>query len=129
MSGSGNIPLMNSLGTSIVNGIYRIVINQILQSPGIYYRSELGNIPIHRSEIYIYELKGPNDQLCNQLLESIGLQEQQLLIHPLRYSRKVENPPDRLDPTSESKVGSTLDLTRIAPIGKSQFIGPFDTIK
>nr|QVX28821.1 RNA polymerase beta subunit [Ctenodon histrix] len=37
----GNIPLMNSLGTSIVNGIYRVVINQILQSPGIYYRSEL----------------------------------------------------------------------------------------
>nr|YP_009441152.1 RNA polymerase beta subunit [Adenophora erecta]ARO35129.1 RNA polymerase beta subunit [Adenophora erecta] len=37
----GNIPLMNSLGTSIVNGIYRIVINQIVQSPGIYFRSEL----------------------------------------------------------------------------------------
>nr|YP_010457963.1 RNA polymerase beta subunit [Pristimera indica]UUA69501.1 RNA polymerase beta subunit [Pristimera indica] len=36
----GNIPLMNSLGTSIVNGIYRTAINQILQSPGIYYRSE-----------------------------------------------------------------------------------------
>lgn len=39
----GNIPLMNSLGTSIVNGIYRIVINQILQSPGICYRSELNH--------------------------------------------------------------------------------------
>nr|ADD31197.1 RNA polymerase beta subunit protein [Ximenia americana] len=39
----GNIPLMNSLGTSIVNGIYRIVINQILQSPGIYYRPELNH--------------------------------------------------------------------------------------
>ena len=37
----GNIPLMNSLGTFLVNGIYRIVINQLLQSPGIYYRSEL----------------------------------------------------------------------------------------
>nr|YP_010229684.1 RNA polymerase beta subunit [Epimedium pinnatum]QST18506.1 RNA polymerase beta subunit [Epimedium pinnatum]QXV94036.1 RNA polymerase beta subunit [Epimedium pinnatum]QXV94117.1 RNA polymerase beta subunit [Epimedium perralderianum] len=37
----GNIPLMNSLGTSIVNGIHRIVINQIVQSPGIYYRSKL----------------------------------------------------------------------------------------
>nr|YP_010158165.1 RNA polymerase beta subunit [Cyrtophyllum fragrans]QRG30256.1 RNA polymerase beta subunit [Cyrtophyllum fragrans] len=37
----GNIPLMSSLGTFIVNGIYRIVINQIVQSPGIYYRSEL----------------------------------------------------------------------------------------
>uniref|UniRef100_K4DE54 Ycf2 N-terminal domain-containing protein n=1 Tax=Solanum lycopersicum TaxID=4081 RepID=K4DE54_SOLLC len=33
------------------------------------------NIPIHRSEIYIYEeLEDPNDQLCNQLLESISLQ-------------------------------------------------------
>ncbi|TYI60751.1 hypothetical protein E1A91_D10G125400v1, partial [Gossypium mustelinum] len=29
------------------------------------------NIPIHSSEIHIYELKGPNDQLCNQL-ESIA---------------------------------------------------------
>ncbi|KAK2973434.1 hypothetical protein RJ640_007935, partial [Escallonia rubra] len=26
-----------------------------------------GNIPIHRSKIYIYELKGLNDQPCNQL--------------------------------------------------------------
>nr|WEG89384.1 hypothetical chloroplast RF21 [Amana sp. MW-2023b]WEG89385.1 hypothetical chloroplast RF21 [Amana sp. MW-2023b] len=34
----------------------------------------IGNIPIHRSEIHIYELKGPNAQLCNQLLESIGVQ-------------------------------------------------------
>nr|AYP33516.1 hypothetical chloroplast RF21 [Heliconia acuminata] len=34
----------------------------------------IGNIPIHRSEIHIYELKGPNDQLRNPLLESIGVQ-------------------------------------------------------
>nr|YP_009748237.1 RNA polymerase subunit beta [Pogonia japonica]YP_009748313.1 RNA polymerase subunit beta [Pogonia minor]QII89917.1 RNA polymerase subunit beta [Pogonia japonica]QII89993.1 RNA polymerase subunit beta [Pogonia minor] len=45
----GNIPIMNSFGTSIVNGIYRIVINQILQSPGIYYRSEL-----EQNGIYVY---------------------------------------------------------------------------
>ena len=49
----GNIPLMNSLGTFIVNGIYRIVINQILQSPGIYYRSELDHngIPVYTGTI------------------------------------------------------------------------------
>nr|YP_009449966.1 RNA polymerase beta subunit [Burmannia disticha]ANK36163.1 RNA polymerase beta subunit [Burmannia disticha] len=49
----GNIPLMNSFGTSIVNGIYRIVINQILQSPGIYYRSELdhNSISVYTSTI------------------------------------------------------------------------------
>ncbi|KAK7365369.1 hypothetical protein VNO78_39815 [Psophocarpus tetragonolobus] len=41
--------------------------------PSFFFVS-FGGIPIHRSEIHIYELKGPNDPLCNQLLESIGLQ-------------------------------------------------------
>nr|QBE88839.1 RNA polymerase beta subunit [Pharnaceum aurantium] len=36
----GNIPIMNCQGAFLVNGIYRILINQILQSPGIYYRSK-----------------------------------------------------------------------------------------
>nr|YP_009436463.1 hypothetical chloroplast RF2 [Cyphia crenata]YP_009436486.1 hypothetical chloroplast RF2 [Cyphia crenata]ATG26738.1 hypothetical chloroplast RF2 [Cyphia crenata]ATG26763.1 hypothetical chloroplast RF2 [Cyphia crenata] len=39
-----------------------------------FFFVSFGNIPIHRSAIYIYELKGPNDQPCNQLLESLGLQ-------------------------------------------------------
>nr|QZL38327.1 hypothetical protein RF2 [Gardenia jasminoides]QZL38346.1 hypothetical protein RF2 [Gardenia jasminoides] len=39
-----------------------------------FFCVSFGNIPIHRSEIYIYEFKGPDDQLCSQLLESIGLQ-------------------------------------------------------
>ncbi|KAL8240251.1 hypothetical protein R6Q59_013606 [Mikania micrantha] len=34
---------MTSLGAFMVNGIYRIVINQILQSFGIYYQSELND--------------------------------------------------------------------------------------
>ncbi|KAK3430606.1 hypothetical protein EUGRSUZ_E02520, partial [Eucalyptus grandis] len=47
---------MNSLGTSIVNGIYKIVINQILQSPGIYYRSELDHngISVYTGTIISY---------------------------------------------------------------------------
>ena len=32
-----------------------------------FFYVSFGNIPIHRSKIHIYELKGPNDQLCNQL--------------------------------------------------------------
>jgi hypothetical protein len=39
-----------------------------------FFFVSFGNIPINRSEIRIYELKGPNDQLYNPLLESIGLQ-------------------------------------------------------
>ena len=38
-----------------------------------FFFVSLGNMPIHRSEIHIYELKGPNDQLCNPLLKSLGL--------------------------------------------------------
>nr|YP_009366299.1 Ycf2 [Aloysia citrodora]YP_009366318.1 Ycf2 [Aloysia citrodora]ARJ61842.1 Ycf2 [Aloysia citrodora]ARJ61843.1 Ycf2 [Aloysia citrodora]UVF35516.1 Ycf2 protein [Aloysia citrodora]UVF35536.1 Ycf2 protein [Aloysia citrodora]UVF36543.1 Ycf2 protein [Aloysia citrodora] len=47
-----------------------------------FFCVSFGNIPIPRSELYIYEVKGPDDPLwnpllesiCNQLLESIGLQ-------------------------------------------------------
>nr|YP_010760484.1 Ycf2 protein [Cuscuta polyanthemos]YP_010760536.1 Ycf2 protein [Cuscuta polyanthemos]WEY30459.1 Ycf2 protein [Cuscuta polyanthemos]WEY30460.1 Ycf2 protein [Cuscuta polyanthemos] len=38
----------------------------------IFYCVSLGNTPIQRSEIYIYELQGPTHKICNQLLESIG---------------------------------------------------------
>lgn len=37
----GSIPLMNSQGTFVVNGVARVIINQILRSPGIYYNSEI----------------------------------------------------------------------------------------
>jgi DNA-directed RNA polymerase subunit beta len=37
----GDIPLMTNNGTFLVNGIERIIINQIVRSPGIYYKSEI----------------------------------------------------------------------------------------
>ncbi|KAL4194845.1 hypothetical protein AMTRI_Chr05g61540 [Amborella trichopoda] len=43
-----------------------------------FFFVSIGNIPILRSEIHIYELRGPNDQLCNKLLESIDVQIVQL---------------------------------------------------
>nr|QJD21014.1 hypothetical chloroplast RF21 [Trifolium resupinatum] len=39
-----------------------------------FFFVSLGSIPVHRSEIHMYELKHPNDPLGNQLLESLGLQ-------------------------------------------------------
>ena len=36
----GDIPLMTNEGTFLVNGIERIIINQIVRSPGIYYKRE-----------------------------------------------------------------------------------------
>nr|YP_002519950.1 RNA polymerase beta chain [Ephedra equisetina]YP_010048916.1 RNA polymerase beta subunit [Ephedra monosperma]YP_010451837.1 RNA polymerase beta subunit [Ephedra alata]YP_010452105.1 RNA polymerase beta subunit [Ephedra antisyphilitica]YP_010452440.1 RNA polymerase beta subunit [Ephedra coryi]YP_010452574.1 RNA polymerase beta subunit [Ephedra fedtschenkoae]YP_010452707.1 RNA polymerase beta subunit [Ephedra fragilis]YP_010452908.1 RNA polymerase beta subunit [Ephedra gerardiana]YP_010452 len=43
----GDIPLMNDHGTFVINGNYRVVVNQIIRSPGIYYSLEqkkAGNI-------------------------------------------------------------------------------------
>lgn len=37
----GDLPLMTNRGTFIVSGIERIIINQIVRSPGIYYKQEL----------------------------------------------------------------------------------------
>nr|WCR63274.1 hypothetical chloroplast RF21 [Trigonella foenum-graecum] len=39
-----------------------------------FFFVSFGNIPVHRSQIHMYELKRPNDSLGNRLLESIGLQ-------------------------------------------------------
>jgi DNA-directed RNA polymerase subunit beta len=36
----GDVPLMTNDSTFVVNGIERIIINQIVRSPGIYYKSE-----------------------------------------------------------------------------------------
>ncbi|KAF3775209.1 hypothetical protein EJ110_NYTH50322 [Nymphaea thermarum] len=40
-----------------------------------YFFLCIENISIHRSKIHIYELKGKNDQLCNQLSESIVIMQ------------------------------------------------------
>ena len=37
----GEVPLMTNEGTFLVNGIERVIINQIVRSPGIYYNTEL----------------------------------------------------------------------------------------
>ena len=37
----GSIPWMDSQGTFIINGIARVLVNQILRSPGIYLNREL----------------------------------------------------------------------------------------
>ena len=37
----GELPLMTDRGTFIINGCERVVINQIVRSPGIYYKETL----------------------------------------------------------------------------------------
>ncbi|MEK7063949.1 MAG: DNA-directed RNA polymerase subunit beta, partial [Patescibacteria group bacterium] len=37
----GDIPLMTSVGTFIINGVERVVVNQLVRSPGVFFTREL----------------------------------------------------------------------------------------
>ena len=37
----GDLPLMTDRGTFIINGAERVIVNQIVRSPGVYYKAEL----------------------------------------------------------------------------------------
>jgi len=50
----GDVPLMTSIGTFIINGVERVVINQLVRSPGIYFTRELDQNSgryLHKAEI------------------------------------------------------------------------------
>jgi DNA-directed RNA polymerase beta subunit len=51
------IPLMTNEGTFLVNGIERVIINQIVRSPGVYYKKEINSrkyeVQIHRAYYFI----------------------------------------------------------------------------
>jgi DNA-directed RNA polymerase subunit beta len=49
----GDIPLMTNEGTFLINGIERVIINQIVRSPGVYYKSETSK---QNSRIYTASL-------------------------------------------------------------------------
>jgi DNA-directed RNA polymerase subunit beta len=40
----GDLPLMTDRGTFLINGFERVIINQIIRSPGIYYKEEFSKI-------------------------------------------------------------------------------------
>ncbi len=50
----GDIPIMTSIGTFIINGVERVVVNQLVRSPGAYFTKEIdphsGRI-IHAAEV------------------------------------------------------------------------------
>ena len=50
----GDIPMMTSTGTFIINGVERVVVNQLVRSPGVYFTREVdphSGRSIHQAEI------------------------------------------------------------------------------
>nr|YP_009434910.1 hypothetical chloroplast RF2 [Lobelia hartlaubii]YP_009434933.1 hypothetical chloroplast RF2 [Lobelia hartlaubii]ATG24816.1 hypothetical chloroplast RF2 [Lobelia hartlaubii]ATG24841.1 hypothetical chloroplast RF2 [Lobelia hartlaubii] len=82
-----------------------------------FFFVSFGNSPIHRSAIY--ELKGTNDQLCNQLLESIGLQ---LDDHETSQKSKFLINGGRISPSLVNKIPKwTIDSFHTRKTGRKSF--------
>jgi len=47
----GNIPLMTNRGTFIINGIERVVVSQIVRSPGVFFSKNSGTLGMHCAKI------------------------------------------------------------------------------
>ncbi len=47
----GDVPLMTERGTFIINGSERVVVSQLVRSPGVYFSSEMDNgVLVHKSQ-------------------------------------------------------------------------------
>ena len=40
----GDLPIMTNRGTFIISGIERVIVNQIIRIPGIYYKQEIDKV-------------------------------------------------------------------------------------
>ncbi|KAF3773961.1 ycf2-A Protein [Nymphaea thermarum] len=86
-----------------------------------FFFVSIGNIPTHRSKIHIYELKGPNDQLCNQLLESIGVQ----IVHLNKLKPFLLDDHDTSQRSKFLINGGTISAFLFNKIPKSSLISSF----
>ncbi len=68
----GEVPLITDEGTFIINGCERIVISQIIRSPGIYFRKEFGT---SRKTIYTATVISNKGLWTKFILDQIGTEK------------------------------------------------------
>ncbi len=108
----GDLPLMTDRGTFIINGAERVIVNQIVRSPGVYYKSETDKNGRRTYNASLIPNRGAwlkfetdkNDLLwvridktrklsAHVLLKALGLTDSEILErlrHPEYYQKTVE---------------------------------------
>nr|YP_009392267.1 RNA polymerase b-subunit [Osmundaria fimbriata]ARW60829.1 RNA polymerase b-subunit [Osmundaria fimbriata] len=101
----GDLPLMTNRGTFVISGIERVIINQIVRSPGIYYKKELdknnksiysANLISNRGSWLKFEIDSKN-QIWVKIdkthkvnayifLRAIGLQHEEIKLRLSKYA-------------------------------------------
>jgi DNA-directed RNA polymerase subunit beta len=112
----GDIPLMTNSATFVVNGIERVIINQIVRSPGIYYSKSGSNLCLatlvsNRGSWIKFEIDGPNTATVKidkakkfpvyLLLRAFGLEEYDIV--------KTVGPNAYCDLINKEYLGLTTD--------------------
>ncbi len=115
----GDLPLMTERGTFIINGAERVIVNQIVRSPGVYFKSEVDKngkrtysaslIPnrgawlkfeTDKNGVVWVRIDKTRKLSAQVLLKAIGLSDSEIfdaLRHPEFYQRtleKEENPTE-----------------------------------
>lgn len=120
----GDLPLMTDKGTFIVNGVERVVINQIVRSPGVFFsvsedpitgrrlhgaeiRPQHGSwleFSVSRSDVITIKIDRRRKFAATTLLRALGLSEEDIL----NEFKEVDDNPDH------QYISSTLgkDLTK-----------------
>ncbi len=108
----GDLPLMTDRGTFIINGAERVIVNQIVRSPGVYYKSELDKngrrtysaslIPnrgawlkfeTDKNDIVWVRIDKTRKLSAQVLLKALGLSDNEIfdsLRHPEFYQKTIE---------------------------------------
>ncbi len=124
----GDLPLMTERGTFIINGAERVIVNQIVRSPGVYYKAEIDKngrrtysaslIPnrgawlkfeTDKNGLVWVRIDKTRKLSAQVLLKAIGLSDNEIfdsLRHPEFYQKTLDNEGN---PTEEEAL---LDLYR-----------------
>ncbi|MFN6568031.1 DNA-directed RNA polymerase subunit beta [Nostoc minutum NIES-26] len=108
----GDLPLMTDRGTFIINGAERVIVNQIVRSPGVYYKSEIDKngrrtysaslIPnrgawlkfeTDRNDLVWVRIDKTRKLSAQVLLKALGLSDNEIfdaLRHPEYFQKTIE---------------------------------------
>ncbi|MEA5570131.1 DNA-directed RNA polymerase subunit beta [Calothrix sp. UHCC 0171] len=108
----GDLPLMTDRGTFIINGAERVIVNQIVRSPGVYYKSEIDKngrrtysaslIPnrgawlkfeTDRNDLVWVRIDKTRKLSAQVLLKALGLSDNEIfdaLRHPEYFEKTIE---------------------------------------
>ncbi len=117
----GDFPLMTNGGTFVINGAERVIVSQIVRSPGMYYGDEVDKADQHTYTATVIPYRGAwlEYETDTQNVFYVRIDKNRKLpITCLIRALGVDTPPSRRTPATRKKracLRSTADCARASP--------------